>query len=337
MSKKIMSPAERAMLAIQTPSSSPDSGSERLRKDKPFASAKTGPGGLSAAMMEVDERVAELTTRANSAEEKLKAWDGSQPTRLIEPSKIVHSAFANRLNDSFGGADFEAFKKEIADAGGNVQPIKVRPVLGKEEKFEVVFGHRRHKACAELGLPVLAFVAELDDRTLFAEMDRENRQRADLKPYEQGLMYKRALESGLFPSQRKLAEEIGADQSNVAKAVALASLPSDVLCAFSSPLVIQYRWASPLKAAHDKDPQGVTAQAKAFAAAEQRASDEDVFLALSGRVRPAAAKEVLIKGRNGAVATLKQTGKSHVFEIGSASLTSEKVEQIKALIAKLIG
>jgi ParB family chromosome partitioning protein len=337
MSKKIMSPADRAMLAIQTPSSSSDFASDRPRKDKPFASAKTGPGGLSAAMMEVDERVAELTSRANDAEERLKAWDNSLPTQLIDATEIAHSFFANRLGDSFIGPEFEAFKLEIADAGGNVQPIKVRPVHGKKAKYEVVFGHRRHRACADLGLKVLAVVADLDDRTLFAEMDRENRQRADLKPYEQGLMYKKALESGLFTSQRKLAEEIGVDQSNVAKAVALASLPSEVLCAFSSPLNIQYRWAAPLKAAHDKDLQVVLSMAKNFAAAEKRAPDDEIFQALSGKVRPSPSQSVIIKGNNGSVATHKQNGKSHIFEISGASLTAGKVDQIKALIAMLIS
>lgn len=338
MSKKIISPANRAMLAIQTPSSSNDSSSDRPRKDKPFAIAKTGPGGLSAAMMEVDERVAELTARANTAEDRLKVWDGSQPTRLIEPSKIVHSMYANRLNDSFSGADFEAFKKEIADAGGNVQPIKVRPVPGVDGKFEVVFGHRRHKACSDLGLKVLAVVAEMDDRKLFAEMDRENRLRADLKPYEQGLMYKRALERGLFPSQRKLADELGVDQGNVSKAVALASLPSEVLCAFSSPLAIQFRWSTPIRVAYDKDPEGIIGRAKEIASAEVRPDDEAIFLALSGKTRTQTAphtEEIL--GNNGVVALHHQTKKAHIFEVSTTNLTLHKVAQIKDLIAKLIA
>lgn len=338
MSKKIMSPADRAMLAIQTPSSSSDLASDRPRKDKPFASAKTGPGGLSEAMMQVDERVADLTARVNTAEQRLKVFDESQPTLLIEPSKIVHSLYANRLNDSFSGVDFEAFKKEISDSGGNVQPIKVRPVPGVDGKFEVVFGHRRHKACSELGLKVLAVVAELDDRKLFAEMDRENRLRADLKPYEQGLMYKRALERGLFSSQRKLADELGVDQGNVSKAVALASLPSEVLCAFSSPLAIQFRWSTPIRVAYEKDPEGVVGKAKEIVAAEVKPDDEAVFLALSGKSRAQNAphtEEIL--GKNGVVALHHQTKKTHIFEVSTTNLTPQKVVQIKDLIAKLIA
>ena len=39
------------------------------------------------------------------------------------------SAWANRHDDSYQDADFLALKADIAEAGGNVQPIKVRPLL----------------------------------------------------------------------------------------------------------------------------------------------------------------------------------------------------------------
>jgi ParB family chromosome partitioning protein len=107
-------------------------------------------------------------------------------------------------------------------------------------------GHRRHQACLELGLPVFAVIEALDDQSLFVEMDRENRQRKDLRPYEIGLMYAKALDDGLFPSAKKLAEAVGIDLSQLGKALSLARLPQDVLGAFQSPLDLQYRWASEL-------------------------------------------------------------------------------------------
>ncbi|MDR7097491.1 ParB/RepB/Spo0J family partition protein [Hydrogenophaga laconesensis] len=314
---------------------------ERPARDKPFAATKTGPGGLSAAMMEVDERVIQLTSRAEEAEKALGNWQGAAPAKKMDPKTIGHSSYANRLNESFSGAEFDALKKEIQEAGGNVQPIKVRPVTGKTEQFEVVFGHRRHRACLELGVDVLAVIEVMDDRRLFTEMDRENRLRADLKPYEQGLMYKRALDSGLYPSQRKLAEDLGVDQGNVSKAVALASLPTEVLCAFSSPLAIQYRWVSPLKAAYDKDGEGVVEAAKEVVSRERRPSDESVFVILSGkasapgRAREASAQNIV--GKNGVTATLRSTSSAHIFEIPKSGLTPGKVDQIRDLIEQLLG
>ena len=46
----------------------------------------------------------------------------------------------------------------------------------------------------------------VSDHELFSAMDRENRERADLSPYEQGTMYRRAVDEKLYPSNRRLAE-----------------------------------------------------------------------------------------------------------------------------------
>ncbi|MFD2274834.1 ParB N-terminal domain-containing protein [Undibacterium arcticum] len=81
--------------------------------------------------------------------------------------------WANRISDSFTSADFLALKEEITQAGGNVQPIKVRPLVGVADRYEIVFGHRRHRACLEAGLPVLCLIEAVSDQELFKEMDRE--------------------------------------------------------------------------------------------------------------------------------------------------------------------
>ena len=46
-------------------------------------------------------------------------------------------------------------------------------------------------------------------------MDRENRQRANLRPFEQGLMYRRALDEGLYLSGNQMAKCIGISQSTL--------------------------------------------------------------------------------------------------------------------------
>lgn len=205
----------------------------------------------------------ELEARLNEAVHDLREWDGAKPTRLLDPQLIVPSAYSNRHASSFTGPEFETLKREIADAGVNVQPIKVRAITGATEdaRYEIVFGHRRHEACRQLGLPVLAMVDNLNDRALFVEMDRENRVRADLSPWEQGVMYARALDKGLFASARQLAAALGVDASNLGKALALARLPTPIVEAFSSPLDIQYRWIPALNAAVQDDLSGITARA----------------------------------------------------------------------------
>lgn len=59
-----------------------------------------------------------------------------------------------------------------------------------------MFGHRRHQACLELGIPVLAVIWDkpLSAQAHFLAMERENRDRTDLSAYESGMSYIAALE-----------------------------------------------------------------------------------------------------------------------------------------------
>lgn len=143
-------------------------------------------------------------------------------------------------------------------ANGNEQPILVRRV---DDGFEIVSGHRRHHACSELGLPVFAVVCDepLSDLDLFLSMVRENREREDLSPYDQGRMYVHALDSGLFASKRKLAVAVGVSHTWVRKVILIATMPVEVIQAFTStsmpsrPRPMRRRWLCSSVAARSRD------------------------------------------------------------------------------------
>jgi ParB family chromosome partitioning protein len=229
--------------------------------------------------------LSEAASRAAELQEELSAWDGAKATRLLDPRHIMPSEWANRDQCNFTGPDFEQLKEEIASAGGNVQAIKVRAVRKDGElRYEVIFGHRRHRACLELGLPVLCVIDNLSDEELFIQMDRENRNRKNLSPWEQGVMYQRALERGLFPSNRRLAERVGVDLSLLGKALMLARLPKQVIEAFASPLDLQFRWAKALSDAAASDPEGLLKRAEeAKALGDSRPSSAVIELLLAQR------------------------------------------------------
>lgn len=236
-------------------------------------------------------RHAGLAQELHSLRAQVQQLEGERGAQLVDASLVRSSRWANRHAASFEGEDFAELKAEIAGAGGNVQPIKVRPLRESEAdgaRYEIVFGHRRHRACLELGLPVLAVVAELDDRALFAEMDRENRSRKNLSAYEQGVMYRRALKEGLFPSQRMLAVAVGADSGNVSRAIKVAELPEEILAAFGSPLAVQFAWASDLAEALQRDRKAALTAARE--AAQAGLAPPQVFNAITGKA-----------GRKGAV------------------------------------
>lgn len=301
------------------------------------ARPKTAIGG----MAQFTERQSAAIKESTQLKEQLKEFEGSLPTRRIDPKLIVRSKWANRHILSFTGPEFEGLKGDISSQGGNVQPIKVRHLNGEVGKFEIVFGHRRHQACLELGIEVQAIVDDLDEKHLFIEMDRENRQRKDLRPYEVGAMYAKALDEGLFSSARKLAEEVGMDHSQLSKALNLARLPSDVLKAFESPLDLQYRWVVDLVNAIQKDPDHVLNIARAIQLETPRPVSGDVFKQLTvgrGTVpHPAAQDDDTIKGAAGQKGEIAFNPKKRSVRIDLANIDPARFAEIKAAIKKLLN
>jgi ParB family chromosome partitioning protein len=194
----------------------------------------------------------------------LARHDGAVPTRRLDPTRVIQSKWANRHPSAYLHVSFQALKESIALSGGNLQPIVVREA--PDFSFEIVFGHRRHRACLELGLPVLAVVcpSTVSDMELYLSMERENKGRADLSAYEQGASYRNAIDSGLFSSQRRLAEALGVSHTWVSKALSVAQLPEPILDCFKSPVDIQPKHAAQITRALEVDRDRVFSAAKAL-------------------------------------------------------------------------
>lgn len=241
---------------------------------------RTGPGQ----MLQFRGQMLAIEGELGTLRERLKEHQGSTPTRKLDPKLVFPSRWANRHPDSFSTAEFASLKQDIEQAGGNIQPISVRALDGRPGHYEIVFGHRRHRACSELGIPVLATIeaGAVTDFELFSAMDRENRERADLSPYEQGTMYRRALDEKLFASNRRLAEALGVSHTWVANVLQVADLPAPVVECFRSPLEIQYRHAKVIATALDLDRKGVLRRAEKFRAASRQCTAAEVTASLVG-------------------------------------------------------
>lgn len=344
MSKKL---AAKASLIQAPPVPAPEAGPAPERTEIADVRPKTAPGSMALFMASQSAAIKE----ADELRDKLKAFDGARPVRSLDPQTVRPSKWANRHEHSYADAAFEALKADIAAAGTNVQPISVRQI--REEvlngstpagpSYELVYGHRRHRACLELGLPVQALVTELSDQALFEAMERENRARKNLSPWEQGCMYRRALEQGLYPSLRRLAEAVGVDVSLVSKSVSLARLPDAVVAAFASPLDIQFRWAQPLAEALQKDPEGVLARAAGIRSAGQSAAAAQVFAALTAPgetevLNGSTSGSRVIEGLAGRRAVMKRDSRGRLsVEFGAGSVSPEAEAELAAYIEKMLG
>ncbi|KQR76928.1 hypothetical protein ASG35_11615 [Burkholderia sp. Leaf177] len=259
-------------------------------------------------------------------QQKLALYEGSLPTRKIRPELIRPSRFANRTERSFDDASFVAFKQEIASAGTNVQPIKVRPAA--DGLFEIVFGHRRHRACLELGIEVLALIQDgMTDKALFEEMSRENELRKDLSAYELALHYKRGIDLKLYKNWSEIAAVLGKTKSLVSRYSALAELPKAVVDSFESPNDIQPKWAEQLRRVIEADAAAVLEAAKSLKG--KKMSARAVFESLINRQ----AEEFTRVNFPAAVWT--ESTQRITIEIAKTSLSDAEIKALRQFIGSL--
>ena len=183
----------------------------------------------------------------------------------LNANDIVPSQWADRSEASYADSDFDDLRTSIRTGLTNTIPIKVRPIrtVGvsnatglPRQVYEIVYGHRRHRACALAHLPVTAIIVQLSDRDLIMEMFSENSLRKDLSPLEQGRLFHRMLHTDkLFESQARMAKAIGRDSGDVSRCMTLASLPLEVTNAIDCPKDLSIHSADKFNGLLKKDPE----------------------------------------------------------------------------------
>ncbi len=340
-----MTKPERPRLGSRIGNIDPDAVTRRSATDVAGA-PRTGVGlvmGALAGSSDLERRLSRAEDELAEANSQLATYADQKPTKLLDPKTIRQSKWANRDDANFSGTDWGDFKAELASSGGNVQPIKVRRLpadqIEGQIQYEVVFGHRRHRGCYELELSVLAMVEdEMTDGALFAEMDRENRQRQDLSAWEQGRNYNRALAEGLFSSQRQMSEQLGVNLSIVSRACAIAKMPDDVVKAFPSPLSLQFRMAKPLGDKLQSDPDGVLQRARELHREKGKHSAAQVLARLLGDGGRAATDELVINtAEGGRAASFRPTPKGKaVIEFEPGVLAPGRYQALMELIGSFL-
>ena len=247
--------------------------------------------GLASARPYVAEAGQRLAEGLREENQRLKAERAAGLLAIrIDPKRVRATQFINRDERAFLEADprFAELKQSLR-LHGQEQPVRVRPVAGDEgADFEVVYGHRRHRAALALdselegGFPLLVFVdaSAADTRDLVLKMYRENEERADLSPFEKGRMFRQWLDSEVFAEQAELARAIGVSDATVTKYLQIGDLPSVILAAFEDPREISVRWSHDLVKAFKSAPARLEETANRLANTLPRADAGSVARAL---------------------------------------------------------
>ena len=109
---------------------------------------------------------------------------------------------------------------------GVVQPVVVRKL--NDERYELVTGERRWRACRKIGLAKIpAVIKDFNDQEITEIALIENIQREDLSALEEAGAYRTLLEEFSL-TQEELAKRIGKSRSFIANMLRLLNLPLEV-------------------------------------------------------------------------------------------------------------
>jgi ParB family chromosome partitioning protein len=159
----------------------------------------------------------------------------------------LHDRFEASICEETCRAEIESFSRH-----GQIVPVLGRPLRGNpDHDIELICGARRLFVARHLKQDLIVELREMSDREALISMDIENRERADISPYERGMSYARWLRSGHFQSQDDIARALKISAAQVSRLVKLSRLPAVVVDAFASPTEICETWGLDLIEALD--------------------------------------------------------------------------------------
>jgi ParB family chromosome partitioning protein len=161
---------------------------------------------------------------------------------------------------------------------GLLQPVVVRQV--GPERYELIMGERRWRACREAGLArIPAIVRATDDEKLLLDALLENLHRAQLNPLEEAAAYDQLLRD-FACTHEQLADRIGRSRSQVSNTLRLLRLSAPVQRRVAAG-VLSFGHARALLALEDAEEQDKLAHRIVAEGLSVRAVEEIVALAAS--------------------------------------------------------
>lgn len=139
--------------------------------------------------------------------------------RELNPNDIDDWGPVDRLEEGVtavtsetGSGSLASLMESITTSGQRL-PILVRPSKKNRNRYEVIYGRRRLKACRELKITVKAYVQDMDDQAALLEKGIENTNRRDLSFYEKALFAENIAEQ--FKKAADVAEILGTNRVTI--------------------------------------------------------------------------------------------------------------------------
>lgn len=144
--------------------------------------------------------------------------------RQIDPAQIAESAVKDRFDVQDGLEDLVSSIR----ASGQKLPVLLRRNPQGPLPYEVVYGRRRIEACRQLGIQVLAHIAELSDREALISQGLENAARLQRSFIEQSVYAVQLLRHEF--SREDIMEVLAVDKTTISRMLGVvADVPRAVI------------------------------------------------------------------------------------------------------------
>ncbi|MFG6661034.1 plasmid partitioning protein RepB [Sulfitobacter sp. 915] len=118
----------------------------------------------------------------------------NQTIQEIDVDLIGQSKYQDRFDVS---AEIDTLVESIRESGQQVPVLLRAAAPGSGYEYEPVYGRRRIAACRILGIPVKAYIGELDDDALVVAQGLENAERLENSYIEKSAFITQLLDSGM--------------------------------------------------------------------------------------------------------------------------------------------
>ena len=160
-----------------------------------------------------------------------------EPSRTPEMSEVTRGVMSipiesiepnpDQPRKKFLKDDLDDLARSIVEKG-IIQPLIVRKIDDKNDKYQIVAGERRWRAAQIARIhSVPVIVREFSDLEVLEVAIIENIQRSDLNPIDEARGYQQLM-SRFSHTQEKLSQALGKSRSHIANLLRLLTLPEDV-------------------------------------------------------------------------------------------------------------
>jgi len=180
-------------------------------------------GGVTGVGALIAEESSGLRAQLEALQRQLALAGAKQiETALIKPSRF-YNRFELDLNPETD-SDFKDLVASVRQGGGNSIPALLNRLPGDDEKYELVYGHRRWAACRAAALPLLAYVYEGLEPKIIARLQLiENSDRKDPSVLDRAQQIASQMDSKAWESQAALSREMGVSEGTVSRFLEIAA------------------------------------------------------------------------------------------------------------------